>query len=191
MACRHIRIGPDTIAIICGRGGTERRAGCSSCLIAKADRLCDFPLGQSGRTCDKPLCPGCAAPWPLDAPVQLDPAYREKHGLGDLCRVHDEMVSRGRGPGLLALAAALRRGPASGRLLADALEGATLLELPAVLAGAIAKAEAFGSAHPDDPRLHRLAALSQAMCELKASLAGGGPAEVWLAEQRALAALPR
>jgi hypothetical protein len=67
-----------------------------------ADALCDFPLGEEGRTCDRPLCLRCAPEVGADK---------------NFCREHNE-----RGPGLLLF----RRKKTQAELMNEARGGVVL-----------------------------------------------------------------
>lgn len=58
MICETVKIG-DTIGIICSRRQPRRRCSAKTHGIQCrrwADKLCDYPIGHDGKTCDKPLC---------------------------------------------------------------------------------------------------------------------------------------
>jgi hypothetical protein len=47
--------------IICGRGSRKHLGKCRECWVTDATKLCDGPSKDArGKTCDKPLCAGCA-----------------------------------------------------------------------------------------------------------------------------------
>jgi hypothetical protein len=45
-------------AFICDRGG--RRRPCQFCRTGYVTKLCDFPAGPRGKTCDAGMCDKCA-----------------------------------------------------------------------------------------------------------------------------------
>lgn len=56
MACE--RVGN---AIVCGRSSRKKLGKCGECWVTDATQLCDGPHPTTrGKTCDKPLCRGCA-----------------------------------------------------------------------------------------------------------------------------------
>lgn len=40
--------------------GRQRRKRCSFCSLGWGDKLCDFPVGPDGKTCDRSMCNRCA-----------------------------------------------------------------------------------------------------------------------------------
>jgi len=80
---------PGPAAILCGDFGPP----CFHC-GGVSDALCDFPLGEAGRTCDRPLCLECAPNVGADGrTVPLDRQAPEAD-YKNYCHDHDE---RGRG----------------------------------------------------------------------------------------------
>ena len=53
-----VDLGDGLSAHICVRGRPARR--CTFCNTGWVDKLCDFPVGPSGKTCDKGMCHRCA-----------------------------------------------------------------------------------------------------------------------------------
>lgn len=86
MACEHVDLGDGTTMIVCRRGG--RRAPAKRCKCGKpASLLCDFPLKgrKAGKTCDRPLCSGCAERQRTTADgdtVDFCPAHARQLNLG-------------------------------------------------------------------------------------------------------------
>lgn len=188
MACQVFNFGNGAVGIVCG----PRRSRLPPCACGGApERQCDFPLGGRGRgaVCNRSLCTSCSKAWMLTAPVQPAPAYRKKHGDLDLCRVHAELVARGRGMGMLGLLVALR---ARGGPFYVRLDAATLEQLPALLDEGHQQAEAYhGRHHSGGADVERVVRLGAAMAHLAVSLrAAGDPVAVFEAEKLALAALP-
>lgn len=83
----------EAIGTLCGRLGPP----CFHC-GAVSDALCDFPLGEEGKTCDRPLCLRCAPVVGADK---------------NFCRDHNDQ-----GPGLLLFRRPRRRD----EVIADARE---------------------------------------------------------------------
>lgn len=75
MPCRVVHT-PLGHAIICSRGAEVRRCACGR----PARYRCDYALRgrRAGDACGKPLCERC----------------RHESAVGDLCRVHAELVER-------------------------------------------------------------------------------------------------
>jgi hypothetical protein len=50
--------GPITAHILCSR----RSRTCKFCHNRAVSKLCDFPVGPNGKTCDAPMCDRCSTP---------------------------------------------------------------------------------------------------------------------------------
>jgi len=179
MTCHRINFGNGAVGIVCT--ARSRTKPCLDCQGARPGVvLCDFPLGLTGRTCDRPLCERCKLSWNLAAPVQLEPRYRKKHGQGDLCRIHEGMVAKGWGPAFLVLCTLLRPDRAA------AFRAAGLEALPALLDAGPAEATAYIAKHPSGPAATRVQVLGAAMSAIAVSLrAAGDPVAVYEAEKAA------
>lgn len=82
MTCETVKIGGH-VAIVCSRG--RKRHLCCACK-AMAPLQCDWPT-ESGGTCSKPICRGCAR---ADGDKDYCPFHR-----GDPPVTHDEAVAAG------------------------------------------------------------------------------------------------
>lgn len=71
MACTFIRDNSGRGMIVCGP--RRPRKFCKDCGREFASKLCDFPVGPKGKTCDTPICDKCATP------VGPDRYYCPKH----------------------------------------------------------------------------------------------------------------
>lgn len=72
MTCETVKIG-NAVAIVCSRGRrTRKRCACGM----PATKLCDHKEPGQRRTCDAPLCNGCATPAGPDR--DLCPAHVSK-----------------------------------------------------------------------------------------------------------------
>lgn len=191
MPSRPLIVDGRVVGIVCTSRVRSKPCACGSRSIA----LCDYPLlgwsSKNGKTCSRPICAACGAPWSLTAPVQPSPDYRAQLG-GDLCRVHRDMVARGHGRGMLALFAALMKGSQKSRILADRLKAAPLAELPAILDAAAEDGRRYLLNHGQlgGATAERVELLTAALAHLAVSLrAAGDPAAVYEAEARAMTSL--
>lgn len=187
MRCDPLVVDRRVVGFVC-TSGRMRRCGCGE----RERSQCDYPLAgkRAGATCSRSLCPRCGTEWTTAAPVQPEPAYRQKWGRLDLCSVHATEVREGRGPDLLALCHELGK-TAPGRALGQRLEAGRLAERIALLDDGAARALAFlGGPRGRDAGAERVGRLGVAMGELAASLrAAGRPDEVIAAALRCRASL--
>ena len=86
MTCKTVQIG-DMKAIVCTTPERRRRCSQCGCMVDTGKlKLCDAPrISDPRRTCDRPLCEGCAVhPYP-DRDI-------------DFCREHAAAIHRGETP---------------------------------------------------------------------------------------------
>jgi hypothetical protein len=57
MTCEVIQTERGQVMILCNHA---RRQTCKFCRIQPVSRLCDFPVGKHGKTCDAGMCSKCA-----------------------------------------------------------------------------------------------------------------------------------